>query len=257
MKASDAALRVPLIVGPGRVGRSMAAATRAAGFAVELRGRGDRLDDLEGKLVLLCVPDAAISPLAEQIGAAGRPPALIGHTSGATGLDALTGAGAAGAFSVHPLQTVPDGETDLRGCPAAVAGSTPEALEAAGQIAEIAGLEAFEVAEADRAAYHAAASIASNFLVALEQTAAELLAEIEVEDPRRVLEPLVRRSLDNWLSRGPEALTGPIARGDEATVDAHRRALGESRPDLLVFYDALAERTRQIAGRPAIEGSAR
>jgi predicted short-subunit dehydrogenase-like oxidoreductase (DUF2520 family) len=119
-------------------------------------------------------------------------------------------------------------------------------------------MEAFEVAEADRAMYHAAASIASNFLVALEQTAAELLDQIEVQDPHRVLGPLVRLSLENWLARGPEALTGPIARGDEATVAAHREALGERRPDLLGFYDCLAERTRQIAGRPAVaEGSSR
>jgi predicted short-subunit dehydrogenase-like oxidoreductase (DUF2520 family) len=258
MKASDTALRVPVIVVPGRVGRSMVAAARAAGVSVELRGRGDRLDDLGGKVVLLCVPDAVVAQLADEIGATGQRPALIGHTSGATGLDALEGAGADGVFSVHPLQTVPDGETDLNGCPAAVAGSTPEALETAGQIARLIGMEAFEVAEADRATYHAAASIASNFLVALEQTAAELLDQIEVQDPHRVLGPLVRRSLENWLARGPEALTGPIARGDEATVAAHREALSERRPDLLAFYDCLAERTRQIAGRTAVaEGNSR
>jgi predicted short-subunit dehydrogenase-like oxidoreductase (DUF2520 family) len=139
-----------------------------------------------------------------------------------------------------------------------VAGSTPEALEAAGQIARMSGMEAFEVAETDRATYHAAASIASNFLVTLEQTAAELLDQIEVQDPHRVLGPLIRRSLENWLARGPEALTGPIARGDENTVAAHREALSERRPDLLGFYDSLAERTRQIAGRPTMaEGNPR
>jgi len=251
MKASDAALRVPVIVGAGRVGRSMAAAARVAGVSVELRGREDRLEDLGGKVVLLCVPDAAISRVADEIGATADRPALIGHTSGATGLDSLSGAGAGGVFSVHPLQTVPDGETDLTGCPAAVAGSSPEALETAELIAKMVGMEPFEVAESDRATYHAAASIASNFLVALEQTAAELLDQIEVQDPHRVLGPLVQRSLENWLARGPEALTGPIARGDEATVAAHRAALDECRPDLVAFYDCLAERTRQIVAQTA------
>lgn len=250
MKASDAAPGAPVIIGPGRVGRSLAAAIGDG--RVELRGRAEGLGDLAGRIVLLCVPDGAIARVSEQIGAAGESPALIGHTSGATGLDALSGAGTEGSFSVHPLQTVPDGKTDLGGCPAAIAGSGPAALEVAARIAKSAGMKPFEVSEADRASYHAAASIASNFLVTLEQTAAELMGGIAVENPREVLEPLVRRSLDNWLARGPEALTGPIARGDEATVEAHRRALSEQRPELIPFYDALADRTREIAGNPAV-----
>lgn len=162
-------------------------------------------------------------------------------------MEALTEAGADGAFSLHPLQTVPDGETPLSGCPAAVAGSDRESLEVASELAETMGMEAFEVAEEDRAVYHAAASIASNFLVALEQTAADLLGGIAVDRPREILEPLVRRSLDNWAERGPEALTGPIVRGDRATVEAHREALRERRPDLVAFYDSMADLTRRVA----------
>ncbi|HRV59252.1 MAG: DUF2520 domain-containing protein [Solirubrobacterales bacterium] len=248
MKASEAALRAPVIVGPGRVGRSLAAALGGEGGAVDLRDRTSSLDDLAGRVVLLSVPDAAVSEVAGRIGASGEAPSLIGHTSGATTLDALRGAAADGCFSIHPLQTVPDGSTDLAGCPAAVAGSGPEALDAAVRLAEVAGMAPFEVSETDRATYHAAASIASNFLVTIEETAAELLGGIAVENPREVLEPLVRRSLDNWLERGPQALTGPIARGDEATVAAHRDALLERRSELVPFYDALADRTRQIAG---------
>ena len=246
MKPSDTALRAPVIIGPGRVGRSLAAAIERSGVAVDLRGRGEGLEGLGGEVVLLCVPDAGIRDLADRIGAAGTPPELIGHTSGATGLDALAGAGAAGAFSVHPLQTVPDGEADLSGCPAAIAGDTPAALGAAAGVATMSGMRSFEVSEQDRVIYHAAASIASNFLVTIEQTAAELLGGISVENPREVLDPLVRRSLENWLDRGPEALTGPIARGDDLTVEAHRAALATRRPELVGFYDSLAERTREI-----------
>ncbi len=246
MEASNTALRAPVIIGRGRVGRAFGAAAARSGVSVELRSRDDGLEGLSGRTVLLCVPDAEIAPVAERVGTLGNP-ALLGHTSGATALDALSGAGAAGTFSIHPLQTVPGPETDLSGCPAAIAGSSPAALEAAGELARMTGMISFQVAEEDRATYHAAASIASNYLVTLEQTAAELLEEIGTTNPRELLEPLIRRSLDNWLASGPLALTGPIARGDEVTVESHRRALAERRPDLVVLYDTLAERTREIA----------
>jgi predicted short-subunit dehydrogenase-like oxidoreductase (DUF2520 family) len=236
------------VIGAGRVGRSIAAAAGRAGLAVELRNRTEGLEGLAGATVLLCVPDQEIAPLAGRIG--GRPglPRLLGHTSGATRLDALAGGSSHGSFSLHPLQTVPDGETDLGGCPAAVSGSDPRALDLAAGLAGALGMEPFPVSEADRAIYHAAASIASNFLVTLEETAAGLLGEIAVEDPRTVLAPLVGRSLQNWIERGGAALTGPIARGDAATVELHRRALAERRPDLSDFYEALALRTSALAG---------
>lgn len=253
MKASDSALLAPVIVGPGRVGRSLAAAARGSGAEVELRDRAAGVEGLAGRTVLLCVPDSEIRQVADRIGEAEGSPAMIGHTSGATCLDAVAGAGAAASFSVHPLQTVPDGESDLTGCPAAIAGSNGEALEVAGELARMTGMRPFVVSDEDRVTYHAAASIASNFLVTLEQTAAGLLADVTEGNPREILEPLVRRSLDNWFDRGALALTGPIARGDEVTVDAHRRALAERRPELVGFYDALAERTRDVAA----EGSPR
>jgi predicted short-subunit dehydrogenase-like oxidoreductase (DUF2520 family) len=81
----------------------------------------------------------------------------------------------------------------------------------------------------------------------VEQTAAEILGGISVENPRQVLEPLVRRSLENWIDRGSSALTGPIARGDESTVEAHRQVLAERWPELLDFYDSTADRTRSVA----------
>jgi predicted short-subunit dehydrogenase-like oxidoreductase (DUF2520 family) len=173
---------------------------------------------------------------------------LVGHTSGATELSALAPAIDAGAeaFSVHPLQTVPDAATDFTGCPAAVAGSSPAAVDFARTLAERLGMVAFEIDDADRAAYHAAAAMASNFLVALEESAAELLGGL-TPDARELLTPLVLRTAANWSERGGAALTGPIARGDAETVERHLEALRERAPELVPLYEALAERTRAIA----------
>ena len=108
------------------------------------------------------------------------------------------------------------------------------------------GMRPFELAERDRAAYHAAASIASNFLVTLE-AAAERLA-VEAGADREVLVELVRATVENWARLGPhEALTGPVARGDEATVAAQRAAVAERAPDLLAMFDALVDATRVLA----------
>ena len=89
------------------------------------------------------------------------------------------------------------------------------------------GMRPFEIDDEHRAAYHAAASIASNFLVTLQESAAELLGATGAEDARELLSPLVLRTAANWSERGPDALTGPIARGDEATVERHVEALRE------------------------------
>ncbi len=148
---------------------------------------------------------------------------------------------------MHPLQTIPGPDTALNGAHAAVSGSSPQMIALATGLAEALGMQAFTVREEDRAVYHAAASIASNFLVALEQSAADLLSGIGIEQPREVLAPLAGRSLENWIAAGPDALTGPIARGDQATVDRHREALADRSPDALSFYDVLAERTAALA----------
>ena len=102
------------------------------------------------------------------------------------------------------------------------------------------------VADADRAAYHAAASIASNFLVTLEGLAERLAATAGVE--REPLVALVEASVANWAALGAErALTGPIARGDEATVARQRAAVAERLPEELALFDALADATRRLA----------
>ena len=178
---------------------------------------------------------------------------FVGHTSGAAGLDALAAATEAGAatFSVHPLQTFPDGATDLTGCPCAISGSDDEALSYARALAERLGMRPFEVDEQSRAAYHAAASIASNFLVALEESAAGLLARVGVDEARELLTPFVLRAAANWAELGPRALTGPIARGDSETVRRHLVALREHAPELIGLYEELAERARAVAAEQA------
>ena len=146
---------------------------------------------------------------------------------------------------------MPDEDTDFTACPAAISGSDPAALALARSLAERLGMRPFEIPEERRAAYHAAASIASNFLVALQESAAELLGEASGEDARELLAPLVLRTAANWSELGAGALTGPIARGDEATVARHLEALREAAPELIPLYEALAERTRELARREA------
>jgi predicted short-subunit dehydrogenase-like oxidoreductase (DUF2520 family) len=152
-----------------------------------------------------------------------------------------------------PQEGMPhDGEAVKRvfaGAGAAVAGSTPRALAIAHELAARLGMRATTVADEDRAAYHAAASIASNFLTTLEGAAERLAATAGVD--RELLAPLVRASVENWVRLGAErALTGPIARGDEVTVERQRAAIGERTPDLVPMYDALVEATRALAGTP-------
>lgn len=238
------------IIGAGRLGRSIAAARESGGAGpTTLLGRDHAGHDLSGTVLLLCVPDREIAAVATSIRESGNLPHAIGHSSGATTLEPLAGCDTGGgSFSIHPLQTVPSGDTDLSGSPAAVAGSTGEAIGLATRIATGLGMEPFRVGEEDRALYHAAASVASNFLITLEETAASMLDGIGVGEPRRVLAPLVRQSLENWVDDGAGALTGPIVRGDVETVASHREAISASRPELLGFYDVLAGRTREVAG---------
>jgi predicted short-subunit dehydrogenase-like oxidoreductase (DUF2520 family) len=108
----------------------------------------------------------------------------------------------------------------------------------------------FVVEDEQRAAYHAAASVASNFLVTLEAEAEALASNAGIEgfDARRMLGPLVRTTVENWIALGPKgALTGPVARGDHATVAAQRAAIAARRPELEPLFDALVERTEALA----------
>lgn len=249
---SAAAAELPhlAVIGAGRAGRSLARAAERAGLDFELAGREDALACCRrSEIALLCVPDAQIAPASATVAAAIPPLGFVGHVSGATGLDALFAARQRGAevFSLHPLQTLPDGEADLSGAACAISGSSRSARELIRALAEALGMRPFEIREEDRAIYHAAACVASNFLVALAESAARLLAEAGGEEPRELLAPLVLRTAANWSERGAEALTGPIARGDEETVQRHLAALEQSAPELVPLYTVLASRTRALA----------
>jgi len=212
------------VIGSGRVGSAVGARLLERGVSVS----GDDAD-----VVLLCVPDAAIADTAQGL-TSGR--GWIGHVSGATALAAL--APHERRFSLHPLQTF-----DRSGDPAqfdgawgAVSGETDEALAVARELAELLGLRPFEVAESDRTLYHAGAVFASNYLVTLQRAAVRLGV------PAEGLVPLMTRTIENGFE-----LTGPIARGDWATVDAHRAAIHASQPELEPVYDALADATVALA----------
>ena len=229
------------VVGAGRLGGVLARALTDAGFTVSgpLR-RDDAIPAVD--IAILCVPDAAIHVAA----LAARPQAmLVGHVSGATGLDDVD-------FSIHPLQTFTGSEQPsvFHGIGAAVDGRTSEALATAESIARALGAHPFQVEDAHRAGYHASASIASNLFLAVLDAAERVAgsAGIRSVEARAVLAPLVRQTVDNWADRGAaEALTGPIARGDEATVTRQRAAIAEGDPELLEFFDALIARTRVLA----------
>ena len=226
------------IVGAGRLGNSLAAALRDAGFAAAGPfGRG--FDGAGHDVVVLCVPDAELAAAAGAI----APGPIVGHCSGATGLDVLS---PHEAFGLHPLMTVTGDGAVFAGASCAIAGSSPRALELAEALAQALGMATTEIADADRAAYHAAASIASNFLITLEAGAERLLATAGAE--REMLVPLVRATVENWAAAGPyRALTGPIARGDEDTVARQREAVAERTPELLELFDSLTTATRALA----------
>jgi predicted short-subunit dehydrogenase-like oxidoreductase (DUF2520 family) len=229
------------IVGAGRLGTALAAALGAAGIEVDGPLGRDEPIISESVAVLLCVPDAEIRAAAAEL----APERLVGHCSAATTLAALA---PHEAFSLHPLMTVTPAGADFAGATAVIAGATPRALQAAGALARTLGMQPLQIDDADRAAYHAAASIASNFLVVVEDLAERLARTAGLD--REPLVALVRASAANWAALGAEdALTGPVARGDEETVARQRTAVAERAPEDLELFDALVDATRRLAAR--------
>jgi predicted short-subunit dehydrogenase-like oxidoreductase (DUF2520 family) len=229
------------VIGRGRLGTALVSALTERGHpAAGPFGRG--ADGHGFAAVLLCVPDARIEDAAALI----EPGRLVGHCSGATGLTVLNGHE---GFSMHPLMTITGASTGagaFEGAVAAVAGSSARALTFACRLASTLGMEPIEVRDHDRVAYHAAACMASNFLVVLEAAAERLAGTAGVD--RRSLVPLVRATVENWSELGPaRALTGPVARGDHGTIAAHRETVAERAPELLGLFDSLVAATRTLA----------
>lgn len=213
------------LVGRGRVGSAIAA---------RLTERGVELREDDAELVLLCVPDRAIAEVAAEI----PPGPWVAHVSGGTPLAALEPHER--RFGMHPLQTFTHarGPEQLDGAFAAVSADTPEALDTGFELARMLGLQAFELDDSLRALYHAGAAVASNFLVTLYRTAAELVEAAGA--PPEALVPLMRRTIENRFE-----LTGPIERGDWETVEAHLAAIRESQPHLEAMYQTLADLTAE------------
>jgi len=221
------------VIGTGRVGAAIAA--RLAERGVDLAARN-------AKVVLLCVPDRAIADVAAGIDVG----PWVGHVSGATPLSVLEPH--TRRFGVHPLQTFTArrGAEQLDGAFAAVTYESEEARALGFLLARTLGLQPFALDDGSRGAYHAAAAIASNYLVTLRRAAGSLLETAGA--PPEALDPLMRRTIENDFE-----LTGPIERGDWETVARHLDAIRAERPELEDAYVALAELTARQAGRDLAE----
>jgi predicted short-subunit dehydrogenase-like oxidoreductase (DUF2520 family) len=220
------------------MGHALAAALTRVGMDVEgPLGRGS--NGANADLVLLAVPDAQIENAAALI----SPGRLVGHCSGATTLEPLE---PHEAFSIHPLMTATGPNTEFEGAGCVIAGSSERALGAAAALARTLGMRAAVVADEDRPLYHAAASLASNYVVTLLGAAERLADAAGVE--RILLVPLVRAAVENWAADGAaRALTGPIARGDDLTAKRQRIAVAAQAPELLAVWDALSAEAATLA----------
>jgi predicted short-subunit dehydrogenase-like oxidoreductase (DUF2520 family) len=220
---------VRVIGAGGRVGSAVSA---------RLAERGVALDASEPELVLLCVPDRAIAEVAGEVDVG----PWIAHVSGATPLEAL--APHTRRFGMHPLQSFSRarGPEQLDGAWAAVTAESDEAHATGSDLATTLGLRPFTLDDSGRAAYHAGAAMASNYLVTLRRAAGSLLETAGA--PPEALGPLMRGVVDGGFE-----LTGPIARGDWETVARHLDVIRAERPELEELYLVLAGATAAIAER--------
>jgi len=259
--------RAPIgIAGGGRVGQAIGRILRESGEPVTCvacrtveRGRsaaefiGGTVRPAHASRILVAVPDEALESVA---GALDLDGGIVLHTCGSRGPDALDVLRARGVFcgTLHPLQTIPEpaaGVAALRGAAFAISGDD-EAADWAARIAGLAGGEVLRIDPGSSALYHAAAVMASNYITALLGAAESLLEAVGVEAPRarRALAPLVRASVENALRLGPvEALTGPIQRGDAATVAAHVSALSAVREPIPALYRAAGLEALELAAQ--------
>lgn len=217
------------VVGTGRVGSAMASRLERQ---VSTRSTGRELDCAGADLVLLCVPDRAISEVA---GAVPSGP-WIAHVSGASTLDSLEPHRR--RFSLHPVQTFQRGlgPDQFDGAWAAISGESDVAREAGFDLAELLRVRPFELADSSRPLYHAGATVAATFLATLHETAAQLMGAAGA--PPEAIDPLMRRTMENGFRQ-----TGPQVRGDWETVERHLAAIRAACPELEPTYQALSDAT--------------
>jgi predicted short-subunit dehydrogenase-like oxidoreductase (DUF2520 family) len=260
------------VVGSGRVGAVLGAALRRAGHrVVAASGVSDasrdraaallpgvpmlQVEDVvrRAELVLLAVPDDALTDLVAGLASTGTWQAgqLVVHTSGRHGLEVFDAARDQHVLglALHPAMTFTGTALDLDRLTDCCFGVTaPEPLRPVAEalVLEI-GSEPVWVEQEMRPLYHAALAHGANHLVTLVAQSLQALAAAGVEQPSRVLGPLVAAALDNALRAGDAALTGPVARGDAGTVAEHLRQLQNLTPDIRPTYVALARATAERA----------
>ncbi len=234
---------VSAVADPDRRARERAAALSGAApteSAVEAVGNAD--------VVLITTPDGAIAETCRLIAGAGLD--LTGkkfvHMSGALSLEVLDAVEQKGArvLSIHPLQTFADLEGARGTLPGSTFGVTCDAdLQewADGFVADLGGALKL-VSEADRVLYHAAAVLTSNLITMVKYGALRIARDLGFSDEEysRAFMPLARATVENVARLGPaDALTGPLARGDASTVQAHLKALEDFDPELSALYRAV------------------
>ena len=232
-----------VIVGPGRLGRSAAYILEQKGHNFVLVGRNQPIPP--AGITWLTVPDREIESASNNVPQGG----VVLHASGARDTAPLYAHEKSG--SLHPLMTFPGPEFGLPvepTIPAAIAGN-PDAVKAARTLADILGFTPFEV-PGNRALYHAAAVTSGNFASLLLIEAGKMLRAAGVTEVEAcpLLMPLAIASIRSAATHGRSALTGPIARGDEAVIQSHTDALSELDPEIADLYQALADATRRLKG---------
>ncbi len=236
------------IIGAGRVGPSVASALRASGnsiYGVAARSADGRervsamLPGVPLKsaqavavgadVVVLAVPDEQIGAVAGSLIDMWRPGQLVLHLSGAVSLASLQSAADRGALvaSLHPAMTFSGTSLDVRRLQGAAMALTasPLVLPLVEALARDMGGEPFVLSDADKPLYHAGLAHGANHLVTVLSQARDMLSQAGVTDPAQVLRPLVAAAMEGALDRGMGALTGPVTRGDRATVNMHLEAL--------------------------------
>jgi len=260
------------IIGAGRVGSVLGAALRRAGHpvtgvtavsdlsrlraeallpGVPIRPIDDVTDDAD--LVVLAVPDDVLPGLVSGLAETGalRAGQFVLHPSGRYGVEVLAPAVRVGAIplAIHPVMTFTGTSVDLArldDCPFGV--TAPEAVRPVAEalVVEMGG-EPVWVPEEARAVYHAAIVFGANYLMTLVVESLDILRRAGIDDPQRLMAPLLSASLDNALRHGESALTGPVARGDAHTVADHLASLGDMSPVVVDVYRTLARLTADQA----------
>ena len=234
----------------GVLGRSSAAEAAAALGAVELSW-----DELlpAADLLVIGVRDDAIGEVAERLASRAIGVTAAVHISGSVGVGILNPLADVGLATggLHPLQSLPDpatGRQKLAGAWAGITATDPDLQTTLADLARSIGMVPFDLADSARPLYHAGASAAANYLVGSLGLAHRLFEAAGV--PWEAAGPLVEAVVGNALEMGPEAsLTGPIARGDVATVEHQRAAIRLAAPDLDADFADIGRVVARLAGR--------